>query len=99
MKRRRTNTGFNVHRFYCLQCGREGIPLARPVSTTRSAYHRKKLYCPWCKETLNFIEIRNEKERLEFVEAFDAGDFVEEAKESIEVANHEYNLVRRMYHA
>ena len=69
--------------FYCMNCGRESIPLSRKKNKLHTKFHKKELYCPWCKETLNHIEIRNDKEKEEFLEMFQAGAFIEEAQESI----------------
>lgn len=65
--------------FYCPKCGKKIIDLPRPRSLQRNAFHRKKLYCFWCKQTFNGIEVRNEVERLEFLEDFENGVYIEEA--------------------
>ena len=44
--------------FYCVQCGKKGIPIARRTGSQREAGHLKKLYCPYCKEETNHAEIR-----------------------------------------
>ena len=71
------------HSFYCLQCGRKGIPLARKEGRQHKSFHRKKMYCVFCKEELNHIECKNYAEVLEFRENFENGVYVDEAKESI----------------
>lgn len=71
------------NRFFCLSCGREGIPLARPVGQQREKNHRKKLYCIYCKESLNHIECKNEIEVQEFKTDFERGVFIDESKESL----------------
>lgn len=81
----RTNRGpMTFNDFYCIGCGEKGIGMFRKDSKKREKYHRKKLYCPWCKTTLNFIEIRNREEAKEFKEQFAAGEFEQEAIESRE---------------
>ena len=75
--------GFRTHRFFCIQCGNEGIPLARKQGHKHGKFHRKKLYCPHCKITVNHIEITNQFDLNEFQEAFANGDFVAEAIESV----------------
>lgn len=65
--------------FYCPACGEKAMELPRPKSLTRQAFHRKKLYCPWCKETYNCIEVRNEIERQEFIEDWENGVYKKEA--------------------
>ena len=72
-----------THRFFCLNCGREGIPLARSVGQQREKNHRKKLYCIYCKESLNHIECKNEIEVQEFKADFERGVFINESKESL----------------
>lgn len=85
--RRRRNDNYSVHRFFCINCGNEGIPLARSISLIKSAEHRKKLYCIYCKCYVNHIECRNETEIELFKENFKNGVFKEEANESIEKSN------------
>lgn len=72
------------HDFYCLQCGNRGIPILRGRGYERERFHRKKLYCIYCKEEVNHMELRNDDEIFLFKEAFAAGEFIEEAKESID---------------
>ena len=74
------------HKFYCISCGKEGIPLQRKGSQLKEKFHRKKLYCPWCKLTINMIECRNDQEVKEFKEAFERGDFKNEVEESIRLS-------------
>lgn len=75
---------FDMSSFYCPKCGKKAMDLPRPRSLTRQAFHRKKLYCPWCKKTYNCIEVRNEIERHEFIEDWEAGIYVAEAQEVVE---------------
>ena len=76
----------NGHRFFCIQCGRETIPLQRKVCKMKEKFHRKKLYCPWCKMTLNAIECRNEQEVKEFKELYEKGEFKDEVEESLHIS-------------
>ena len=69
--------------FYCLNCGRKGIPCVRPDSKRREPFHRKKLYCIFCHLECNHVEINSDEQRAEFLEMFEHGDFIEEAKASI----------------
>ena len=75
--------GNEEHSFYCLNCGLKGIPLSRSKSRKREKFHRKKLYCPHCKITVNHIEITNQFELADFQEAFANGEFIEETNKSI----------------
>ena len=61
-------TALEIHKFYCLNCGREGLPIWRNSGQRRKQLHRKKLYCPWCKATLNHIEITSTEEEEKFKE-------------------------------
>ena len=85
--RRRRSDNYSVHRFFCMNCGNEGIPVARSTSLSRAAFHRKKLYCIHCKCYVNHIECRSEEEVEIFKEDFENGVFKEEANESIEESN------------
>ena len=71
------------HSFYCLNCGLKGIPLSRPISRKRELFHRKKLYCPHCKVTVNHIEITNPIDLADFQEAFANGEFIKETQISL----------------
>ena len=72
-----------THEFYCLNCGELAMALPRPRGHRRPRFHRKKLYCVHCKNTINTIECINEQEVALFKASFAAGEFVEEAKESL----------------
>lgn len=74
---------YESHSFYCLNCGRKGIPIWRNRGHLHSKDHRKALYCPFCHETVNHIEVRNFAEAENFKENFEKGLFKEEAKQSI----------------
>jgi hypothetical protein len=71
------------HSFYCMKCGRKGIPLARKEGHQHKSFHRKKLYCVFCKEEVNHIECKNYEEIERFKEDFKCGVYENEAKESI----------------
>ena len=74
---------YESHSFYCLNCGKKGIPIMRERGHLHSKHHRKALYCPFCHTTVNHIEVRNLEEAAQFKEDFEKGLFKEEAKESI----------------
>ena len=73
-----------THDFYCMKCGNKGIPLCRNVGHQHSKFHRKKLYCVYCREEINHVECRNKLDVRKFKEDFEAGLFVEEANASVE---------------
>lgn len=68
---------------FCLNCGNKGIPIYRQRNKMRETGHRKALYCIHCRETVNHYECRTPNEAVEFKERFSAGEFAEEAKNSI----------------
>ena len=75
---------YEIHDFYCIKCGNKSIPLSRKSGYQHARGHRKKLYCPHCKLTINHVEIRNYDEKEEFLEKFKNGEFITEVEESIE---------------
>lgn len=74
----------DIHDFYCLNCGKRGLPVVRPQAHRREQFHRKKLYCAYCGLTVNHIEVKSDEEAYEFRQAFENGEFQEEARISIE---------------
>ena len=76
-------TKIEYNDFYCLNCGKP-IPLPRKVGHQHLSGHRKVIYCPFCRETVNHIQCKSYADVIEFKEAFKRGDFIEEAKESID---------------
>ena len=74
---------YEMHDFYCINCGRQGIGIARKVGHQHAAMHRKKLWCCFCKAECNHIEIKTYEEKEIFMEAYNNGEFKEEAKESL----------------
>jgi transcription elongation factor Elf1 len=75
---------FDMSSFYCPSCGKKAMDLPRPRSLTRQAFHRKKLYCPWCRETYNCIEVRNEIERQDFIADWEDGVYETEVQAVVE---------------
>lgn len=74
---------FDIHSFWCMRCGRRGIPLPRPLSRTKERFHRKKMYCIFCGLTINHVECKNDIDIAEFKELFNSGYFQEEAEISL----------------
>lgn len=74
---------YESHSFYCLNCGKKGIPLLRDRSHFHSKNHRKVLYCPFCNETVNHLEVTNMEEAEKFKEDFENGVYKDEAAQSI----------------
>lgn len=75
---------YETHDFYCINCGKKSIPLSRKVGHQHASNHRKKMYCPFCKVTVNHVEVKNYDEKETFLEKFANGEFKAEAEESIE---------------
>jgi ribosomal protein S18 len=61
------------------------MPIQRPEARKRESFHRKKLFCPFCKNMVNHIECKNPYEVQEFKENFAKGEYLQEAKDSMEV--------------
>ena len=74
---------YEQHDFYCLKCGKRGIPLPREKGRNHEKFHRKRLYCLNCKEEVNHIECRTYNEIEQFKEDFKNGVYVNEAEESV----------------
>lgn len=74
---------FNSHEFYCMNCGKRSIPLMRKKGQERERFHRKKLYCLYCKEEVNHIECKTQEDIEEFKINFENGVYVNEAEESL----------------
>ena len=66
--------------FYCTKCGKKGIPIARKVGAQREAGHLKKLYCLYCGEEVNHVEIRpfGNYKYEDFKQEFDLGRFTKD---------------------
>ena len=73
---------YEEHQFYCLLCGKPGIPLRRKVGFQHGTMHRKRLYCPYCKIEVNHVEIKNTLEKEKFLKDFKNGVYKNEAEES-----------------
>ena len=74
---------YTEHSFYCLKCGNKGIPIMRRDAKKHAPFHRKKLYCLYCKTEVNHIECTNQLEVAEFKENFEKGAYIDESEASI----------------
>ena len=65
--------------FYCTKCGRKGIPIARKKGQQREPGHLKKLYCLYCQQEINHVEIRpyGSYKYEDFLEEYNLGRFFE----------------------
>lgn len=75
---------YETHDFYCIHCGSRSIPIARAGNKRKSKSHRKNMYCPTCKRTVNHVECRNQFEVEDFLEDFKNGVFKDEAAAELE---------------
>jgi hypothetical protein len=74
---------YSEHSFYCIQCGNKGIPLMRKEGFQHGKHHRKKLYCPCCRQEVNHVECKTYDDVIEFKENFENGVYKDEAQASI----------------
>ena len=74
-----------LHQFFCIQCGNKTYDLMRKQGHKHERFHRKKLYCPWCKEDINCVECQNDEDVFDFKNDFMNGVFVNETEESLAV--------------
>ena len=74
---------YETHDFYCLKCAHPSMPIMRKVGKQHGMFHRKKLWCCNCKTEINHMEIRNQQEKEIFMEAYNNGEYREEAEESV----------------
>ena len=80
---RRSRSSMILHDFYCMNCGQKGIGLMRKSGAEKERFHKKKLYCPFCRVEVNHVECKSLLDVEEFRENFENGIYEEEAKESI----------------
>lgn len=73
-----------THDFYCIHCGSKSIPLQRAGNKMKIKNHRKNMYCPRCKRTVNHIECRDQFEVEEFLEDYKNGVYEDEARAELE---------------
>lgn len=74
---------YEEHSFYCLNCGKKGIPIWRDKSHLHAKNHRKVLYCPFCQETVNHLEVTTMEQADKFTHDFEKGVYKDEAAQSI----------------
>lgn len=71
------------HRFFCVNCGKEGLPVYRSKAQQRGKLHRKRLYCIYCGQDVNMVECYDDEDIEKFKRDFERGVYQDEAKESI----------------
>ena len=79
MAKMKTNA-LSSSEFYCTKCGHKGMPIMRPKGQQREPGHLKKLYCLFCKEEVNHVEIREIGGYTyeDFLEEFNSGRFTDD---------------------
>jgi transcription elongation factor Elf1 len=75
--------GMISHRFFCLNCGKENIPIYRKSGRLHKKMHRKALYCPWCKARINHVECYDQTDVDLFRKEFEEGVYKNEAQASL----------------
>lgn len=48
----------SLSNFYCTCCGNKGIPIFRVSGQEREPGHLKKLYCLFCQQEVNMVEVK-----------------------------------------
>ena len=68
------------NRFFCTQCGNEGVPIVRRKGAEREAGHLKKLFCIFCAKETNHVECTEfgPYTPVDFIVEFNAHNFNEE---------------------
>lgn len=71
-----------ISEFYCVICGKKGIPIMRRPGHQREPGHLKKLFCLYCGKQTNHAEIRpfGSYNKEDFIEEFELGRFVDGKK-------------------
>lgn len=73
------NNRVTQSRFFCTECGKEGIPVWRKKGQERKSGHLKKLYCRYCKKEINHVEIKDGIDYAyeDFLEEYQSGRFID----------------------
>ena len=72
-----------ISKFYCIQCGKEGMPIFRRGNQRREKGHLKKLYCLNCQKEVNHAEIANGYTYEDFLKEFNEGNFDENGNRTV----------------
>lgn len=69
---------FTLSDFYCTECGKRGIPIARKKGQQREAGHLKKIFCLYCNCKTNHAEVKpfGAYTYDDFLEEYSLGRFV-----------------------
>ena len=71
---------FEQSEFYCVKCGKKGLPCFRNKGQKREKGHLKKLYCIYCGYETNHAEVQPDARYTydDFKLEFDYGNFDKE---------------------
>lgn len=81
---------YNIdHAFYCTQCGKKGIPIARNTGKYKKPGHLKKLYCLNCKIDINHAECVEFScyDSEMFRKEFQAGNFKKDGSRAVPLSH------------
>ena len=70
-----------MHLAYCLKCGTP-MPFQRNKGFQKEKFHRKRMWCPTCRQLINHVEVKNMEEKEEFLINFKNGVYIDEAEKS-----------------
>lgn len=70
--------------FMCINCGNSVYSLPRDASYQHKDGHRKRLYCPHCKEEINCIECKTDEDVFNFKIDFENGVYENERQDSLD---------------
>lgn len=71
------------HRFFCINCGKEGLPIYRNLGRQRGKMHRKKMFCIHCKQEVNMVECYSDEDVRKFKRNYENGVYKDEAEQSV----------------
>ena len=94
---RKTYGESEINDFYCIRCGRLGIPISRRAGHGREAGHLKVLYCLNCKAEVNFCEIKHGATRYtyqDFLLEYENGNFDEKGNRKKSYGQFKQDLVK-----
>ena len=81
-----------VSNFYCTFCGQKGMPVVRQKGKEREDGHLKKLYCVYCKQERNMVEVKEGGRHTyeTFINEFGHGNFDKEGNRVLSWKNFTY---------
>lgn len=77
-----------ISKFYCTQCGNEGVPIFRKGNQRRELGHLKKIYCLKCGKECNHVEIGENNwgyTYSDFLKEFNGKNFDEQGQRKVSI--------------